>query len=603
MATQVTWCDPMKLDEEGSVPLDLVERAAKIVDLSGAVTQLEDWIAADRAGVNKHAGGRPPYVSIRAALILIVLVGMLGKPLYVTNAAEIVRFRLHGKAWQVVGLDMAEYKNRHATQWYDRIWHTIRHKVRKPLDPYPETAIYKRLTQEAYEAIKNSRDPDYVKARKLRGSIFSSLLAFASARQMGDKYFVDGTYEGDIVVDATPIETLTYGNREGDLRPSNADAGYYIRTGDHNGGDSPTVRKRLWGYDLTVVEATGGYFTGDMPKPIIGLSLDNPGVQPGYNARAALAVYENAVVSADNGEHLMLPRGLAIGDMAYSPGSDAQSYQIPMWLAGWSVMGQTPKRPEARGVSFSYEGIVLIDGKPYSPAITSFPDLLDPKSELDAKVISREVFDERIQRRKAFELSVHEVREDRSIRFACPALRGAVQCPKRKADIKARKAAAKKTLAGKTPLPLTVKNVPTTAAGEKICSQKTVLVDVSDETKTFWKYYTPGPATYSREWEEIYRPLRAMIESKNGVFKSEVAIGLGERTKRYMRGYAAFVLFVGVAAVVTNWVTAQKYLKRRRDEALRPPPRGGRPKKKRAEEDKLLNVAAANAPPKIGKAA
>lgn len=149
MAKQVTWCEPMKLDDEGFVPLDFVERAAKIVDLSGAVTQLEDWIAADRAGVKKHAGGRPPYVSIRAALILIVLVGMLGKPLYVTNAAEIVRFWLHGKAWQVVALDMAEYKNRHATQWYDRIWHTIRHKVRKPLDPYPETAIYKRLTQEA----------------------------------------------------------------------------------------------------------------------------------------------------------------------------------------------------------------------------------------------------------------------------------------------------------------------------------------------------------------------------------------------------------------------------------------------------------------------
>lgn len=148
-----------------------------------------------------------------------------------------------------------------------------------------------------------------------------------------------------------------------------------------------------------------------------------------------------------------------------------------------------------------------------------------------------------------------------------------------------------------------MKNVPTTSDEGKICSQKTVLVDVSDETKTFWKYYTPGPATYSREWEEIYRPLRAMIESKNGVFKSDVAIGLGERTKRYMRGYAAFVLFVGVAAVVTNWATAQKFLKRQRDEALRPPPRGGRPKKKRAEEDKTLDVAAANAPPKIGKAA
>lgn len=64
-----------------------------------------------------------------------------------------------------------------------------------------------------------------------------------------------------------------------------------------------------------------------------------------------------------------------------------------------------------------------------------------------------------------------------------------------------------------------MRNVLTTAAEGKICSQKTVLVDVSDETKTFWKYCTRGPATYSREWEEIYRPLRAMIESKNGVFK------------------------------------------------------------------------------------
>lgn len=50
--------------------------------------------------------------------------------------------------------------------------------------------------------------------------------------------------------------------------------------------------------------------------------------------------------------------------------------------------------------------------------------------------------------------------------------------------------------------------------------------------------------------------------------KSMVAIGKGERTKRYMRGIGAFLFLIGLAVAGTNALLAINYLCRQIDEAL-----------------------------------
>lgn len=65
------------------------------------------------------------------------------------------------------------------------------------------------VEKEVYYAIEATRDSEFIKQRKMRGSVFGSLLAVASARLLGDDEFE--TYLSDVVLDATVIEILTYG--------------------------------------------------------------------------------------------------------------------------------------------------------------------------------------------------------------------------------------------------------------------------------------------------------------------------------------------------------------------------------------------------------
>lgn len=129
----------------------------------------------------------------------------------------------------------------------------------------------------------------------MRGSVFGSLLVVASARLLGDDVFE--TYLGDVVLDATVIEILTYGTtKESKLMPSQPDAGWYRRGGDHN-GDAPGVtvtEKRVFGLDATLVVATGGRSGEDIPAPIVGVALDKPGRRVGFNGRLALAVFQKS---------------------------------------------------------------------------------------------------------------------------------------------------------------------------------------------------------------------------------------------------------------------------------------------------------------------
>lgn len=435
------------LPSEGPVSLEYVALAARIVDTSGALDMLTDWDRNDNP--QRYRGGRKAHVSKRSALILLVLLGLLGKPLYVSEAAEIVRYRLDGRAWQTIGLALDDFDDRRSLQWYFRLWRTIKHTIRGTIDPYPETKHHGRLTLDEYAALKTSRDETFVGQRKARAAIFASAFALASARLVGDDVLASAN--GDMAVDGTMFPVTSYGAFEGQKRvPSTPDAGYYVREGNHRPADNPGKKKVFWGFEATFTVTSGGQFGATVPHLITGCSIDKPGHRIGQNVRQALAVYEAA----------NLPRRYMSGDMAYSPGSAVDHYQRPMRAAGWRLLGDIPNKEAARGIQGEYEGVVFVDGQAYCPAIKAMPQLLDPRAALDAGDVNAEQFERLVAQRETLRMRTKQINEDGSIRFACPALEGKVSCPARKNDSQAKKAAARRTLGGRVPLPLSVKQVP-----------------------------------------------------------------------------------------------------------------------------------------------
>ncbi|CAB0804687.1 hypothetical protein FRC0206_01663 [Corynebacterium diphtheriae] len=578
---------------EGPLSLDMLQIATDVVDTSGVVEQLAEWDRADRAG--RGLGGRPAHIPVRAALILFILPALLGKPMYVREASEILRFRLGGKAWNALEIDLPKWDTRTTTTWYDRLWRTLRSRVRDVIDPFPETPHWRRLSKEEYAELEASRDPEFVASRHARTSIFMSMLALASAKVLNENMF-DG-WDGDIAIDGTPIEVTGYGRTARSRRvPSTPEAGWYLRTGDHKGDGVSGVehiKKSAWAFEATAVVAVGGEFGKTLPAPVVGLSLDRPGYKPGYNARVALAHLERT----------NLPRRYAVTDMAYYPQSKAEHYQIPMRERGWKLVGEVPNRTEAKGVSAAYRGVTLVDGTGYCPAIAKRKDLLDPKGEFDNGNITEEQFALALEQRKRLQLDIKEVEKDGTVRFSCPALSGKVACPLRKNDEKAKKNAAKKGAAGNPALPLSARQVPSKKSCGDLCRQKSVSVAVNDpDAVRFNKYHQQGPAAYTDEWKALYKVYRARNEAANAFIKAESRIGTGDRTKKAMRGFTGVALRTALAVVASNVRLYINYLKRLRDGLTTPPPTnpgGGKPWKRQAVD--FVDLAGPNAPPQPGR--
>lgn len=97
LAPMTAWnLEPTTLDYQGPISLDLITTAARVVDTSGVIEILESWDKMDNP--NRYRGGRPAQVSVRSALILLIVAGLDDKPLNITEAVEILRYRLDGKA-------------------------------------------------------------------------------------------------------------------------------------------------------------------------------------------------------------------------------------------------------------------------------------------------------------------------------------------------------------------------------------------------------------------------------------------------------------------------------------------------------------------------
>lgn len=79
LAPMTAWnLEPTTLDSQGPISLDLITTAARVVDTSGVIEILESWDKGDNP--NRYRGGRPARVTVRSALILLIVAGLDDKP-------------------------------------------------------------------------------------------------------------------------------------------------------------------------------------------------------------------------------------------------------------------------------------------------------------------------------------------------------------------------------------------------------------------------------------------------------------------------------------------------------------------------------------------
>lgn len=114
----------------------------------------------------------------------------------------------------------------------------------------------------------------------------------------------------------------------------------------------------------------------------------------------------------------------------------------------------------------------------------------------------------------------------------------------------------------------------------------------------FNKYHQQGPPVYTEDWRSLYKVYRARNEGANAIIKAESGIGIGDRTKKGIRGFTGVAIRTAFAVVVANVRLYVNHLKRLRDGELPEPPNpGGRPPRKKPATD-FVDLAGPNAPPK-----
>ncbi|MFG6304454.1 hypothetical protein ACGLFO_14005, partial [Corynebacterium hesseae] len=530
--------------EVGIISLDMVgmnslKRAIDVVDDSGVELLIDAWRAED--GYDPSKGGRPATIQPRTVLALMALLTIEAKPLHIQQAVNIITDRANNQVLRALGLpqrhetDYTTYKGRQA--WYEKVYRAW-NKVKDVVDPNPTLTYRKRLNTDEFDYLVSLANPEETRKRYLRLTMFTNALIAASVRLLPEEY--RDAWTGDVAVDGTPVLAAKTGNPR-DRKPkrsSDPDAGWYIREGDHNGDKAKSsARKMYWAYEATIVTQTFPARQDNLPQLIVGMAMDKPGHAPADRAMDAL-------------QHLIadetVPKGAFIGDRIYYPMSKPEKLQIPLRKAGYKVMGDLVKGQ--MGLQATYHGAQLIDGSWYFPGMPA--RWRDASTLFAAGEMDRDELYDIIDRRQAFALQVKKIHEDGSIDFYSPA-RG------KRAKLKVDGIGVDKSLEGATLRKVFARDLTKEDRNSAVFKQTQIRIPVDAAAK----HVQTGPSWGTQEWANTYRRGRNTIESRNALLKNG-RMGLGDKTRRLVRGFANATLVTALGIVGVNIHLIQKFLHR-----------------------------------------
>jgi len=515
---------------------DRFETALAIVDASGTVPKLVEKRCSDKARKGTGPGGRPETITTRAVLVLMLMCQMAYKPSELKSMAEEALLLSTSQRHTLGIADDITSDNA-----YNRVRNAY-HRICDCADPFPikpEMGGDRRtqMTKAQFEQVKAQRDPvEQERNLAFLTEMMNDLIQVPWEMLPRD---VRRSKRVDLSVDGTSYPA--YGQRppasSSHIAPSEPDAAWHGRTGDHMGRDGTDVD--FFGFEAHLVTTTSTDPNKPVPKLVVGIAMDQPGFRISENTLTALAA----------ASRLRFGRGTVIADRGILPKAKAKDLQLPLRAMGYQLCFDYQR--DQLGIQAEHGGAILVDGTWYCPQMPTV--LIDATKDYLDGLIDQATFEARIEERRPYQMRYKQRGDkDGHWRFVCPAEDPGARawCPTKPGLWRDR--------AGKTHI-----GVAPDTPGD-VCNKHSVTfpADAGAKYAQDLPYKTP-------EWQALYGK-RNTSESANSHFKDPSREAGGEGRRRRVRGFTAQFIFLAGLIVSANLRKLQLFADEQTDS---PPPR------------------------------
>lgn len=569
------WVEPPRFRKNTRYPDSDVRRVREVIRFSALVPFFEDRL-------RKRTGRRLEGMTIEAMLVAMLCAASDRRAMHFTEISEVLHHRLSDRMRDELGVtrprppvvpadaprpvkDEALAANEAAVKQVRDLFH----RMLAPIDPSPnpKNAVLDPTAFAQRTKARAERLPPEERGRR------QALLDWTANRLLEATWLtlprsVRKAWKGSLVQDATYLKCWAQPNKknpDGTLRwiSCDADAGWYIRTGDHYSDGTQGHDKIKYGYEaeLAILGADSPDDLQAFPKLVMGLTVKAPGLDPAGHALAVLGdisrrheLFDPATGAAfPDGTHPDGPApdphpiGWLAVDRAYS-NTDAQDWALPVRALGYRPV--IDYRADQLGLQGSHLGMLLVEGRWYSP---SMPTALIDASK-DHKIVRKDgtrkideaLYRRRIAERRHYEIRLGPANADGDRRASCQAastpsgsLRSLVKCAQEPGSL-----VPQKRFDGRPVMPLLVT---TAGAVPKICQATTVTIHAGVHAKHQQDLVYESP-----EWNGVYHSLRNSIEGENAHAKDTATYGVEEAKRRRVRGVAATTLLTAFMIAAEN---------------------------------------------------
>ncbi|PZF10005.1 hypothetical protein DEJ25_13610 [Curtobacterium sp. MCPF17_011] len=545
-----------------------IRRSSRRITAARIEPMVVGWRAEDNHG--KHAGGRPPVLTVSVLCTMVLLLAEENSPLLISDIANALHVRLTKKAREELGIANVKKTGnpkRDYWNWYMRVKRAL-DGIIELMDAWPVDDRRKAMLLEERERQMQKRDPLMQAVKAPRSSLFIDALLDMSMRSLPQQY--QDAWEGFVSVDQTSLATfsqLMQWKKDHELpgSPEVPDEVYIDVDGQMKWvpADRPVVE-----VDATPYPLDKGRQNKDFDGPAsdfeqsfaasLFLSVTDPGkpdAHPQLIVAASLhqwgrSVAERTVAGIDS----LLERGWAVkrltADRGYSANISVDGFRRPMAERGIGLVidykggnsgGQLGVQKQ------TVHGLLEIEGGLYCPGTPV--DLRTATEDARKRLITPSEYFKKVKSREPYLARQRSGGPDENgaIRLRCPA-RGkspTVTCP-----LVEMHAQASKSPDIHRP-PIDEDLVP--LHPDLICCQDSVKLEWDDALTTRQELHYA-----SDEWLSVFGHDRQSMEGFNSYLKNKR--NLGDASKRQMRGLAAQAFLLGFILTAANFARINKFL-------------------------------------------
>lgn len=531
----------------GPIALGTLQRCADLIDNEEIPELLRQW------DLEVHApsrGGRPSTLSMRAVLILWLVLAWEHQPLQLKKLRDLITERLTPEGAAILGITVDS--NVGPDGWYERARRTTNRMLRL-IDYHPIFNRHRCLEKQEWDRVRAERaeNADVLSLRAHRADELMNRLLHATYMLLPARLRSDAV---SVTIDATAVRVHARGigvTRIPKLAPHETvsiepDAAFWARnTEDHSDDGKTSISKLKYAYELElgVLTSNDPSRPEDIPHIIIGIGHHAPAFGPG---KAARNMFENII-----GRGLQLDH--VIGDSAYLPGAKEDDLQNYLRANGAKLVMDYHKT--FLGIQESFAGAIMIDGNWYCASMPQ--DLIDaskhyrtaeiaddknrslPKAERIVRAQARrEKWHSQVEARAPYLFNRKELPDEKGrTPYMCPAAGGSPTAV----------CARKPTKLPSGAVPLTIIRRPQEGP-VKVCENKTSTTFPAEAGGKFAQEYQYG----SKDWRAMFGHGRNSIESFNAYLKDGSTHALEDGSRRRLRGSVAQYFLATLTVVAAN---------------------------------------------------